>query len=222
MAKARILIVDDEEVLREGLGVYLELEGYTVATASSAEEAMSLNLAEYDLMLLDIMMGGMDGCQFASLLKRNPATASLPIIFLTAKDSDEDVVNGLRLGADDYVAKPYSMKILLARIETVLRRMHLPVETPVEGVVCDRNSLICTVDGSQIKLTRKEFEILSLMLDNPDRVFSREELIERIWPDKVVVIDRSVDVHITRLRSKIAPYGKHIVTRSGYGYGWQD
>lgn len=223
MAKARILIVDDEEALREGLGMYLELEGYEVATASSAEEAMNLNLAEYDLMLLDIMMGGMDGCQFASILKRNPATASLPIIFLTAKDSDEDIVNGLRLGADDYIAKPYSMKIMLARIETVLRRMRQQVETPpAEGVVCDRISLICTVDGRQIKLTRKEFEILSLMLDNPDRVFSREELIERIWPEKVVVIDRSVDVHITRLRSKIAPYGKHIVTRSGYGYGWQD
>lgn len=222
MAKARILIVDDEEALREGLGMYLELEGYDVATASSAEEAMALNLAEYDLMLLDIMMEGMDGCQFASLLKRNPATASLPIIFLTAKDSDEDIVNGLRLGADDYIAKPYSMKIMLARIETVLRRIQQPAATSAEGVVCDRASLICSVDGCPIKLTRKEFEILSLMLDNPDRVFSREELIERIWPDKVVVIDRSVDVHITRLRSKIAPYGKHIVTRSGYGYGWQD
>ncbi len=221
MAKAKILIVDDEEALREGLGVYLELEGYEVAKASSAEEALTLDLPSYDLMLLDIMMDGMSGCELAELLKNNPKTASTPIIFLTAKDADDDVVEGLRLGADDYISKPYSTKVVLARVDAVLRRSHPSDRKMSRGVVCDRASLTCTVDGVPVKLTRKEFEILALMLDNPSRVFSRDELLERIWPDKVVVIDRSVDVHITRLRSKIAPYGKHIVTRSGYGYGWQ-
>ena len=129
------------------------------------------------------------------------------------------------LGADDYIAKPYSIKIVMARIEAVLRRTRGAAAAPKvteSPVVCDRQSLTCLVDGSPVKLARKEFEILALMLDNPSRVFSREELLEKIWPDKVVVVDRAVDVHITRLRGKIAPYGKHIVTRSGYGYGWED
>lgn len=223
--KAKILVVDDEEAMREGLGMYLEFEGYEVDTASSAEEALALDLAKYDLLLLDIMMGGMSGCELAEVLKREPETASLPIIFLTAKDSDDDVLKGLTLGADDYIAKPYSIKIVMARIEAVLRRTRGAAAAPKvteRPVVCDRQSLTCLVDGSPVKLARKEFEILALMLDNPSRVFSREELLEKIWPDKVVVVDRAVDVHITRLRGKIAPYGKHIVTRSGYGYGWED
>lgn len=221
--KAKILLVDDEEALREGLGVYLELEGYEVDTAASAEEALTFDLSGYDLLLLDIMMGGMSGVELAARLKENPATASLPIIFLTARDSDEDVLKGLTLGADDYIAKPYSIKIVIARIEAVLRRFRLNSPGILQrGVVCDRQSLVCRVDGVEVRLARKEFEILALMLENPSRVFSREELLEKIWPEKVVVVDRAVDVHITRLRGKIAPYGRHIVTRSGYGYGWQD
>ncbi|MDE6359643.1 MAG: response regulator transcription factor [Muribaculaceae bacterium] len=221
--KAKILLVDDEEALREGLGVYLELEGYEVDTAASAEEALTFDLPGYDLLLLDIMMGGMSGVELAARLKENPATASLPIIFLTARDSDEDVLKGLTLGADDYIAKPYSIKIVIARIEAVLRRFRLNSPGVLQrGVVCDRQSLVCRVDGVEVRLARKEFEILALMLENPSRVFSREELLEKIWPEKVVVVDRAVDVHITRLRGKIAPYGRHIVTRSGYGYGWQD
>ncbi len=221
--KAKILLVDDEEALREGLGVYLELEGYEVDTAASAEEALTFDLPGYDLLLLDIMMGGMSGVELAARLKENPATASLPIIFLTARDSDEDVLKGLTLGADDYIAKPYSIKIVIARIEAVLRRFRLNSPGILQrGVVCDRQSLVCRVDGVEVRLARKEFEILALMLENPSRVFSREELLEKIWPEKVVVVDRAVDVHITRLRGKIAPYGRHIVTRSGYGYGWQD
>lgn len=221
--KARILVVDDEAALREGLRTYLELEGYEADTAASAEEAIALDLSRYDLLLLDIMMDGMSGTELAGAVRRDRATAELPIIFLTAKDSDDDMVDGLRLGADDYIPKPYSIRNVLARVEAVLRRGKWTASrmTP-SGVVCDRASLTCLVDGSPVKLPRKEFEILSLLLDNPGRVFSREELLARIWPENVVVIDRSVDVHVTRLRSKIAPYGKHIVTRSGYGYGWQE
>lgn len=217
--KKRILIVDDEETLRLGLREYLELEGYEVDAAASAEEALTLDLSRYNLILLDIMMGKMSGIELAEKLKNEPATADIPIIFLTAKGEADDMVAGLKLGADDYVAKPYSVKVLVARIEAVLRRTS---PKAAGGVVCRRDSLTCTVDGNQVKLPRKEFELLALLLENPGRIFSREELLKRIWSDEVVVIDRSVDVHITRLRSKIAPYGNHIVTRSGYGYGWQD
>lgn len=217
----KILVVDDEEGIRMGLCEYLRLEGYEADGASSAEEALAAGVAGYDLLLLDVMMEGMDGFQLARKLKESPDTASVPIIFLTAKDTDDDMVSGLRLGADDYIAKPFSMKNVIARIEAVMRRVR-PDARRESGVVCDRRTLTCLVDGNTVKLPRKEFEILSLLLDNPGRIFTREELMKRIWPENVVVVDRSVDVHITRIRSKIAPYGKHIVSRSGYGYGWQE
>lgn len=216
----RILIVDDEETLREGLRTYLELEGYDIDTADSAEEALNRGVDCYDLILLDIMMGGMSGTDMAMRLKANPATCHIPVIFLTARDSDDDMVAGLRLGADDYIAKPFSMRNVVARIQSVLRRTG-PVHRQ-RGVICDRNTLTCTVDGQAIRMPRKEFEILSLLLENPHRIFTREEVMKRVWPDNVVVTDRSVDVHITRIRNKIAPYGQCIVSRSGYGYGWQD
>lgn len=218
--KTKILIVDDEEAICEGLRSYLELEGYDVDTASSADMALTLDLPSYDLLLLDIMMDGMSGTELATRLKTDPATAGLPIIFLTAKDTVDDMVTGLNLGADDYIAKPFAIKNVIARIEAVLRRTS--VKPSRDGVVCDRLSMTCTVDGIPVKLPRKEFEILALLREHPGRVFSREELLERIWPEHTVITDRSVDVHVTRLRSKIVPYDKHIFTRSGYGYGWQD
>ena len=217
----RILVVDDEDAIREALGSYLELEGFNVDTAGSAEEALEKDIASYNLLLLDIMMGAMSGVELAERVKADPSTACVPIIFLTAKDSTEDMVNGLNLGADDYIAKPFSVRNVIARIEAVLRRT--PSRRPAKtGLLLDRLNMSCTVDGVPVKLPRKEFEILALLSDNPGRVFSREELLNRIWPEKVVINDRSVDVHVTRLRSKIAPYDKNIFTRSGYGYGWQD
>lgn len=218
--EVRILVVDDEAGIREGLREYLCLEGYDVEGASSAEEAMAMGIENYGLLLLDVMMDGMDGFELARKLKQSPATASIPIIFLTAKDTDDDMVAGLRLGADDYISKPFSMKNVIARIEAVMRRVK--PDAPSRGVECDRVALSCRVDGKEVKLPRKEFEILALLLDNPGRIFSREELMRQIWPENVVVVDRSVDVHVTRIRSKIAPYGKNLVSRSGYGYGWQD
>ena len=215
-----MLVVDDEETLREGLRTYLEQEGYSVDSAASAEQALEHDMASYDLILLDIMMDKMSGTELAAQLKENPATADIPIIFLTAKDRDDDMVAGLRLGADDYIVKPFSIKNVIARIEAVLRRTAGRQRQP--GVVCDRQMLVCTVDGNAVKLPKKEFEILALFLENPGRIFTREEVMQRVWPENVVVFDRSVDVHITRLRNKIAPYGKNIISRSGYGYGWQD
>ena len=220
MSDARLLVVDDEEALREGLQTYLEHEGYTVDSAVSAEHALEYDLTNYNLILLDIMMEEMSGTAFAAKLKENPETADIPIIFLTAKDKDDDMVAGLRLGADDYIVKPFSIKNVMARIEAVLRRTSGLKKQG--GIVCDHQMMICTIDGKAVKLTKKEFDILALFLDNPGQIFTREEVLRRVWPKDVVVFDRTVDVHITKLRNKIAPYGKHIISRTGFGYGWQD
>ena len=218
--KRRILVIDDEEALREGLKVYLELEGYDVCACHDAESAMAMDLSDFDLILLDIMMDGMNGIDFAKIIRSRQETADVPIIFLTAKDTEDDMITGLDIGADDYIAKPYSLRNVKARIEAVLRRTG--IKGSCNGVKCDRDTLVCTVDNKEVRLPRKEFEILALMLENKGRIFSREELLDRIWPEKTIVTDRSVDVHVTRLRSKISPYGRNIVSRSGYGYGWQD
>ncbi len=217
---SNIVVVDDEETLRVGLKTYLELEGYNVSAFASGEKVLNSDLSNVDLILLDIMMAGMSGTEVAEILKNDIRTADIPIIFLTAKDSEEDMVAGLNLGADDYIAKPYSIRNVIARIEAVSRRSSRKSRAP--GITCDRNTLVCTVDGVALQLPKKEFEILALLLENKGRIFSREELLLKVWPEKTIVTDRSVDVHITRLRSKIAPYGKNIVSRSGYGYGWNE
>lgn len=220
----RILVVDDEETLCDTLGFNLEAEGYLVDTAYSAEEALTHNLADYDLVLLDIMMGEISGTQLARIMKSNPATANVPIIFCTAKDSEEDMIKGLDMGADDYIMKPYSLKAILARIRTVLRRTSgaLREEPTVsyKGLVLSARNRSCTVDGKEVKMPKKEFEILLKLLSNKGRVYSRAELLKEIWPDEVVVLDRVVDVNVTRIRQKIGEYGKNIVTRSCYGYAF--
>ena len=219
----KILIVDDEESIREGLKTYLQFEGYDATTVSSAEEALKLDIQTYDLLLLDIMMDKMSGLELASLLKSNDQTKDIPIIFITAKDENDEMVEGLRLGADDYIVKPFYMKNVLARIEAVHRRYsHTFTNKTESGIQCDRTRLLCIIDGTEIKLPKKEFEILALFLENKGRIFTREELMQKVWPDNVIVADRSIDVHVTRIRNKISPYGKNIISRSGYGYGWQD
>ena len=205
----KILVIDDEDTIRETLRTYLELEGYTVDAAAGAEEALAMDLDNYSLLLLDIMLGGISGLEMTRRLKDGDNGKAVPIIFISAKDSDDDMVRGLRLGADDYIAKPFSIKNVIARIEAVLRRTK---KTGVTGISCDRSSLSCLVDGQPVRLPRKEFELLALMLENRGRIFSRDELLSRIWPEEIVVVDRCVDVHITRLRSKIKPYGKKIVS----------
>lgn len=223
----RILVVDDEETLCDTLGFNLEAEGYIVDTAYSAEEALTLNLSDYDLILLDIMMGEISGIQLARIMKSNPATAAVPIIFCTAKDTEDDMIQGLELGADDYIAKPYSLRTVLARVRAVLRRSGpSPKEVPVSekiaygGLVIIPSKKSCIVDGEEVKMPRKEFELLYKLLSKPGNIFSREELLRDIWTDEVVVVDRVIDVNITRIRQKIGRYGKQIVTRSGYGYGF--
>lgn len=227
--QTRILVVDDEETLCEALRFSLEAEGYKVDVANLAEEALALDLSIYDLFLLDIMMGEISGLQLARIIKSNPATASVPIIFCTAKDSEEDMISGLDLGADDYIVKPYSLKAVSARVRSVLRRAKKQAGSiaagNAESVTFDGLTVIpdkkqCIVDGADVKLPKKEFEILLMMLRHRGHIFSRNELISAIWPDEVVVLDRVVDVNITRLRQKLGRYGKNIVTRSGYGYGF--
>lgn len=226
--KKKILVVDDEEALCDGLGFNLEAEGYQVDMAYSAEEALALNLAAYDLILLDIMMGEISGTQLARIMKSNPATASVPIIFCTAKDTEADMISGLDLGADDYIMKPYSLNAVLARIRTVLRRTAASVAlaktdsdlVSYKGLALSAKNRTCTVDGTEVKMPKKEFEILLKLISNRGQVFTRTDLLNEIWPDEVVVLDRVVDVNITRIRQKIGIYGKNIVTRSGYGYGF--
>lgn len=225
--KTRILVVDDEETLCEALRFNLEAEGYAVDTALSAEEALTMDLSPYSLILLDIMMGDISGIQLASILKKKDSTAHIPIIFCTAKDAEDDMVSGLDLGADDYITKPYSIRNVLARVRTVLRRMASKEKTQSENGVVEFQGIsvfperkACTVNGEEVKMPRKEFEILLMLLQNRGRVFSREEILKRIWPEEVVVLDRVVDVNITRLRSKLGEYGKNIITKPGYGYGF--
>lgn len=220
----RILVVDDEEDLCEILKFNLENEGYEVDTANSAEEALKMNISSYHLLLLDVMMGEISGFKMANLLKKDKKTAQVPIIFITAKDTENDTVTGFNLGADDYISKPFSLREVIARIKAVLRRTatsdteKAPEQLCYQSLVIDITKKKVSIDGEEVPLTKKEFEILFLLLQNKGRVFSREDILSRIWSDEVYVLDRTIDVNITRLRKKIGTYGKRIVTRLGYGY----
>ena len=228
----KILVVDDEQDICEILQYNLETEGYEVVTANSAEEALELPLLEYGLILLDVMMDEMSGFQMARKMKDNPATAPIPIIFITALEGEDNMVKGLNIGADDYITKPLSMKEVKARVRAVLRRasvsnQHLegkgafPTsdhQISYEGITLDLNAKLATLDGEHLSLTKLEYEILSLLLQHPGKVFSREDLLKYCWPQDVLVLDRTVDVNITRLRKKIGRYGQQIKTRVGYGY----
>ena len=225
----KILVVDDEQDICEILQYNLENEGYEVDVANSAEEALQLPLVDYALILLDVMMGEMSGFQMARWLKDVPDTAAIPIIFITALDDEDNMVKGLNIGGDDYIAKPLSMKEVKARVKAVLRRSastNKPNESSkeqadtilYEGITLCLDSKTATLDGNDLPLTRMEFELLSLLLQNPNRVFPREELLKRCWPQDAYVLDRTVDVNITRLRKKLGSYGNQIKTRIGYGY----
>lgn len=223
----KILVVDDESDICEILKYNLETEGYEVMTAFSAEEALELPLQEYSLILLDVMMGEMSGFQLVRRLKNDVSTARIPVIFITALDGEDNLVKGLNIGADDYIVKPLSMKEVMARVRAVLRRssqLQQTVAAPddnmivFEGIALDINAKTVTCDGQKLVLTKLEFELLSFFLQHPNKVFSREDLLKYCWPQDVMVLDRTVDVNITRLRRKIGCYGKQIKTRVGYGY----
>lgn len=231
MPTERILIVDDEETLCEVLKLNLENEGYDVDIAFSAEQALTYELSNYSIILLDIMMGEISGIKMAKMLKADVATAHIPIIFCTARDSEDDMVMGLNLGADDYIMKPYTVRNVIARVKSVLRRTAghkagAGVEKSnvlrVDGLVLDFEFKRCMVDDVEVKLARKEFELLAYLISHRGKICSREQILSSVWSDEVVVLDRTIDVNITRLRSKIGAYGSYIVTRSGFGYGFRD
>lgn len=220
----RILVVDDEEDLCEILKFNLETEDYKVVTANSAEEALTLDVGSFDLLLLDVMMGGMSGFAMARKLKADDSTANIPIIFLTARDTENDTLTGFNLGADDYISKPFSIREVLVRIRAVLRRSaEVQGQKPhavirYQGLELNLNKKTVSIDGTDVPFTKTEFELLKLLLEERGRVFSRQELIDRVWPKDVLVLDRTVDVNITRLRKKIGRFAKCIVTRLGFGY----
>lgn len=230
MDTARILIVDDEETLCEVLKLNLENEGYDVDIAFSAEQALKMELRKYSLILLDIMMGEISGIRMAKMLKADVRTSHIPIIFCTARDTKDDMVMGLNLGADDYIMKPYTVRNVIARVKSVLRRSQgsgyamQGRENSVltaEGLELDLEFMRCIADGVEVKLTRKEFELLAYLLSHRGQICSREQILSRVWSDEVVVLDRTIDVNITRLRQKIGKYGSYIITRSGFGYGFR-
>lgn len=232
MAAERILIVDDEETLCEVLKLNLENEGYDVDIAFSAEQALSYNIKAYSLILLDIMMGEISGIKMAKMLKADVTTANIPIIFCTARDTEDDMVTGLNIGADDYIMKPYTIRNVIARVKSVLRRTkgHKSTEPQtekantlqVEGLQLDLEFKRCTIDNVEVKLAKKEFELLAYLISHRGKICSREQILNRVWSGEVVVLDRTIDVNINRVRSKIGVYGAYIVTRSGFGYGFRD
>lgn len=231
MSKFRILVVDDEESLCEILKFNLEREGYEVTTMLSAEEVLTTNITCYDLMILDVMMGELSGFGLAKILRKRSDTADIPIIFCSALDSEADKIKGFDIGADDYISKPFSVAEVLARVRSILRRTKRTAPTPApidEGIITFNTLEVntmrkrCKIDGEEIALTRKEFDILVLLLESQGTILSREQIMKRVWSDEVVVLDRTIDVNITRMRKKLGEYGNHIITRTGYGYGFEE
>lgn len=220
--KQQILVIDDERDLCEILRFNLTAAGFEVHTAYSGEDALQQGITNYDLLLLDVMMPHMSGFELAKRLKQDPDTAAVPVIFLTALNDEEDTLHGFDLGADDYIAKPFSVREVVARVKAVLGRTSATPssvqELRHEGLVMDLTKMTVTVDGQPVLLTKTEFEILKVFLANQGQVFSRQELLDKVWPRDVVVTDRTVDVNITRMRKKIGRYSSCIVTRHGFGY----
>ena len=221
--KFRLLLVDDEEDLREILTFNLAGEGYQVSTAANAEEALKMPLEEYHLLILDVMMPGMSGFKLAELIRRDKKLTT-PIIFLTAKGTENDLLTGFNIGADDYMAKPFSIKELQARVQAILMRSlqggldFEESQLEIGTLLIDLDAKQVFVDGEPIDLTKKELEILILLARDPSKVFSREEILDRVWREDVFVMERTIDVHITRIRKKLRGSGIKIINRSGFGY----
>lgn len=217
-------MVDDERVLCDVLRINLELAGYSVDTALSAEEALTLQMDKYHLFVLDVMMGQMDGFTLARHIRENPAAAETPIIFCTAMDAEEHLVKGFDSGADDYIKKPFSMVELLARVGSVLRRSYKEnagARFTFGNMIVDSAERKLTLHGEEVELTKKEFDLLFYLVSNANRVFTRDEILEKVWEEDVVVVDRTIDVNVNRLRKKLGEYGKNLFTKSGYGYGFK-
>jgi len=218
----RILIVDDEDDLCEILQYNLDNSGYLTDVAHSSEESLKKSLYDYDLFILDVMMGAMSGFRLAEKIRKEYKIFT-PIIFLTAKDNENDILTGFSLGADDYIAKPFSINELTARVKAVLKRSESENPKNIEilkfgDIELDNIRKRVLIDKVKIELTKKEFEILKLLLENMGKVFSREDILHRVWGGNVIVTDRTVDVNIARIRNKIIKYGSNLKNKTGYGY----
>lgn len=234
----RILVIDDEEAVCEILKFNLEKEGYEVDCAYSAEEALDMDLPQYDLFMVDIMMDQLSGFDFAKRIRNVTDTEEKPILFCSALNDEDAVVKGLNIGADDYVTKPFVIGEVIARVRAILRRTgrgdkraeSAPAEkdslyesdVTFKGLRIDRNDKECYVDGEPITLTRTEFDILLFFLTHCNRIHSREEIMKNVWGDDVVVSERTINTNITRLRKKLGKYDKYIITRQGFGYGFKE
>ncbi|MBI2793982.1 MAG: response regulator transcription factor [Ignavibacteria bacterium] len=228
----KILVVDDEQDIVDLISYNLGKEGYKVFTASNGTKAVEVATALHpDLVILDIMMPGMDGFDVCRTLRRNASTQSVAIMFLTAKSGEIDQILGLELGADDYIQKPISPRVLIARVKTILRRGTETVRTEtiaapeilqIGALEINRQNYTIRVDKKEIFFPKKEFELLAFLAANTGKVFSRESLLRRIWGESVYVIDRTVDVHISKIREKIAPYSSWIETVKGVGYRFRE
>ena len=231
--RIKILAIDDEESICEILKYNLEKEGYEVDTATSAEEALGMNLSKYSLFIVDIMMDKLSGFDFAKQLKGDAQLDSKPIIFCTALSGEYDTVMGLNLGADDYITKPFSIPEVIARVRSVLRRSQgfsapqQPTHTyesdlVFRGLRVDRNAKSCYVEGELVALSKTELELLIFFMQHRNRIYSREEIIREVWSSNVIITNRTVDTNLTRLRRKLGLYGKHLETRVGFGYGFKE
>jgi DNA-binding response OmpR family regulator len=224
--KKKVLIVDDEEDLCEILSFNLTKAGFLADTANSAEEAYIKLKNNYDILLLDVMMGAISGFNLAKIIREDFST-EIPIIFITAKDREDDKLKGFGLGADDYISKPFSIKEVIARVNAVLNRskvLRKERERDSSALIFSDRLRIYTqdkkviADDKEIKLTRKEFEILAMLAEFPGKIHSRSDILDRVWREESYVLDRTIDVHIARLRKKLGPLGQLIKNRSGYGY----
>lgn len=221
MSQKRILIVDDEPDLREILRCNLECAGYTTDTAESAEEALHLLSPDHSLLLLDVMLGGMSGFRLAEKIRKELKN-SVPIIFITAKDTENDLLTGFSSGGDDYITKPFSLQEVLARVAAILRRTQTTTNQPeslsLGDLTIDFVRKVVNVNGENVRLSPKEFGILNMLARNAGRVFSREEILAEVWHGESYVLERTVDVHIARIRRKLGEDGSRITNRQGYGY----
>lgn len=221
----KLLIVDDEAGIREILQFNLENAGYAVDCAASAEEALEILCPEHSLILLDVMMGGMSGLEMAKVL-RTQMENDIPVIFLTAKSDPEDLLAGFSAGGDDYIPKPFSILEVLARVRAVLKRTEKKTEAVNDSgnviqageVRIDIVRKLVYVSGEQVVFSKKEFEVLSFLASHQGEIFSREDIIDELWKEAPYVLDRTVDVHIARIRSKLGSCKNYIVNRTGYGY----
>lgn len=240
--RTKILVIDDEESMCEILRFNLQKDGYEVDTAYSAEEALERDLTPYNLFIVDIMMDKLSGFDFAGRVKDIPELENTPIIFCSALVSEDDKVMGLNMGADDYITKPFNLAEVKARVRAVLRRSNPQRMTAVAAQATaqtanrpntepdvtyrtlriDRNRKVCSLDGQPVQLTRTEYDLLLFFLTHRMRIYSREEIIDKVWGGDVVISSRTIDTNITRLRKKLGGYGNNIVTRQGFGYGFKE